>query len=66
MIPFDVSQAQPDEYGKLFDLEDRVAIVVNNAGVSNYQKLLECPPEMLERMIKTNVHPYIYMTKYAV
>ena len=66
VVPLDVTKAHPSEYGKLFNEKERVAIVVNNAGIMKNQKLLQMDPNDLERMIKTNVHPYIYMTKYAL
>jgi len=30
------------------------------------QKFLQLDPAMIEAMIKTNVHPYVFMTKYAL
>ena len=40
--------------------------MVNNAGIMKNQALLKTDPAILERMIKTNVHPYVYMTKPAL
>jgi short-subunit dehydrogenase len=40
--------------------------VVNNAGIMKNQRFLHTDPALIEAMIKTNVHPYVFMTKYAL
>ena len=66
VVELDVSKAAPSAYQALFNERQRTSIVVNNAGIMKNRLLLEQKPELLEAMIKTNVHPYIYMTKYAM
>ena len=39
---------------------------MNNAGIMKNKMFLETDPALLEDMIKTNVHPYVLMTKYAL
>ena len=65
-IPLDVSKASPQDYAALFNERERTSIVVNNAGIMKNQNLLQTDPALLEAMIKTNVHPYVYLTKYAL
>ena len=65
-VRLDVSSASAADYGKLFKEDARTTIVINNAGIMRNNKLLDTSPAKLELMIKTNVHPYVYMTKYAL
>lgn len=65
-VPLDVSKASPQDYAALFNERERTSIVVNNAGIMKNQNLLQTDPALLEAMIKTNVHPYVYLTKYAL
>jgi len=65
-VSLDVSKATPSDFAALFNEKERTSIVVNNAGVMRNQLLLQSDPAALEAMIKTNVHPYVYMTKYAL
>lgn len=39
---------------------------MNNAGVMKNRYFLETDPAHLEAMIKTNVAPYVLLTKYAM
>ena len=66
LVPFDVSKAEPKEYAKLFNNDEVTSIVISNAGVLNNGRFLEIDPAKIEAMIKTNVHPQIYLTKYAM
>ena len=66
VIRLDVSSASPADYANLFSKEELTSIVVNNAGIMKNKMFLETDPALLEMQIETNVHPYIYMTKYAV
>ena len=50
----------------MFNDEQRVSLVVNNAGIMKNQKLFDTPPDLIEAMLKTNISPYVYMTKYAL
>jgi len=65
-VPLDVSRSTPQDFANLFNEQQRTSIVVNNAGIMKNQKFLETDPALIEAMIKTNVHPYVYMTKYAL
>ena len=65
-MPLDVSSSVPSDFGSLFNDQERTSIVVNNAGLLRGQKFLQTDPAQIEAMIKTNVHPYVYMTKYAL
>ena len=38
---------------------------MNNAGIMKNKLFLSVDPALLEAMIKTNVHPYVFMAKYA-
>lgn len=40
-----------------------VSILINNAGYANISALEEEDYEDLERMVKTNVGPYVYLTR---
>ena len=66
VIKLDVSNAPPSSYASLLNEKERTTIVVNNAGVMWNKPFLQQAPSDLEGMIKTNVHPYTYMTKYAL
>ena len=66
----DLSKASPQDYVKLFENHSetqmksaRTAIVCSNAGYIERKKFLEQSPEALEMMIKTNVHPNIFLAK---
>ena len=61
-----MSESSPEDYASMFKGDQRVSLVVNNAGIMKNQKLFDLPPDLMETMIKTNVHPYVYMTKYAL
>ena len=65
-MQLDVSKSTPQDFANLFKEGEQTSIVVNNAGIMKNQKLLQSDPALLERMIKTNVHPYVYMSKYAM
>ena len=65
VVQFDVMNAQPKNYESLFTESQPTTIVVNNAGIMRNRFFLKTDPAHLEAMIKTNVHPYIYMAKYA-
>ena len=41
------------------------SIVINNAGVIDRIKFFEEPLENIQALIKTNVHPYVLLAKYA-
>ena len=66
VVPFDISKQAPDEYAKLFNSSKNTSIVISNAGIMKNRKFLETSPETIEAMIKTNFHPQIYLTKYAI
>jgi len=66
VVPLDVSRAAPSDFAALFNEKDRTSVVINNAGIMKNQRLLQTDPALLEQMIKTNVHPYVYMTKHAI
>ena len=40
--------------------------MVSNAGVMYNKMFLDTEPALLEAMIKTNVHPQLYLSKYAL
>ena len=65
IIRLDVSSASPEEYAQLFKPNEPTRIVVNNAGIMKNKLFLETDPALLELQIKTNVHPYLFMSKYA-
>ena len=65
MVQLDVMNADPKEYAKLFNVDQPTTIVVNNAGIMKNRYFLKTDPAHIEAMIKTNVHPYVYMAKYA-
>ena len=66
MVQLDVQKSEPSAYANLFTKDQRTTIVVNNAGIMKNKLLLKIDPALLESMIKTNVHPYVYMSKYAL
>lgn len=69
-VKLDVSTAQPCDYANLFTSPDggqlRTSIVVNNAGIMKNRLFMRQDPAVMEAMIKTNLHPYVYMAKYAI
>ena len=65
-VKMDLAKANPSDFAQLFDQRGRTSIVINCAGVMHNQKLLQSDPIGLEAMIRVNVHPYVYMTKYAL
>lgn len=66
VVRLDVSSAAPSDYGALFKDNERTSIVVNNAGIMQNRYFLTQDPAKMEMMIKTNVHPFVYMSKYAL
>ena len=66
LLPLDVSKAEPKEYAQLFNNDQATSIVISNAGIMHNSRFLETDPARIEAMIKTNVHPQIYLTKYAM
>lgn len=65
IVRLDVSNAEPGDFGKLFNENQPTSIVVSNAGIMKNKFFLKTDPALIESMIKTNVHPYVYMAKYA-
>ena len=41
------------------------SIVISNAGVITRNNFFDEPLEKIETLIKTNVHPYVLLAKYA-
>jgi short-subunit dehydrogenase len=39
--------------------------VINNAGIIDREKFFDVPLAKIEALIKTNVHPYVLLAKYA-
>ena len=66
VVQLDVMNAAPITYSGLFCESKRTSIVINNAGIMKNRIFFDQDPQLLEDMIKTNVHPYVYMTKYAI
>jgi short-subunit dehydrogenase len=64
IVPLDLKQAKTEDYAHLLDA-GKHTIVVNNAGIIDRQKFFEVPLEKIEDLIKTNVHPYVLLSKYA-
>ena len=65
VVRLDVMNAKPSEYSNLFNDVQPTSIVINNAGIMKNRFFLKTDPALLEAMIKTNCHPFIYMAKYA-
>ena len=63
VVPLDISQAQGTDLASLF--KNRTTIVVNNAGYMRRAKIFDQDPKDIEDMLKTNIHPYVLLTKYA-
>ena len=67
VVRLDVEKSEPSAYADLFAQKDqRTTIVINNAGIMKNKHLLKLDPALIESTIKTNVHPYVYMSKYAL
>lgn len=66
VVRLDVSSAGGDEYANLFNEQERTTIVVNNAGTLTNKPFFKLEPAIIEGMIKTNVVPYVLMSKYAL
>ena len=64
IIPLDLKQAKTEDYAHLLDA-GKHSIIINNAGIYDRQKFFEVPLERIEDLIRTNVHPYVLLTKYA-
>ena len=62
----DVSTATPTDYANLFSEKEHTTIVINNAGIMKNKHFLKTDPALIEATIKTNAHPYVYMSKYAI
>lgn len=39
--------------------------MINNAGIIDREKFFDVPLAKIEALIKTNVHPYVLLAKYA-
>jgi len=52
------------EMGEIFDRS--FSLVILNAGIAGRGKILEQSPEVLERMVKTNISQQVLMTKHAI
>ena len=64
IISLDLQTAKTEDYAHLFDAGQH-SIVVSNAGVIDRRKFFEIPLDKIENLIKTNVHPYVLLAKYA-
>ena len=64
IIPLDLQKASSSDYANLM-LGGQHSIVINNAGVIDRIKFFEEPLENIQALIKTNVHPYVLLAKYA-
>lgn len=65
VVGLDLQKATGADYSKLLDLSSH-SIVINNAGVAKTSPFFEMPLEDIEASIKTNVHPYVLLSKYAI
>lgn len=60
----DLQTATSEDYVRLMEAGQH-SIVINNAGVIDRIKFFEEPLENIQALIKTNVHPYVLLAKYA-
>jgi short-subunit dehydrogenase len=63
-VQLNLKTAKSEDYKSLLDAGTHT-IVINNAGVIDRTKFFDAPLETIETLIKTNVHPYVLLVKYA-
>lgn len=65
----DFSKAKPKDYKELFESEKikgkNIRILVNNVGQIDRMRFFDLTPEHVEGIVKVNLMPQIFLTKYA-